>query len=44
MNTLIFKKISSDPVKCQYKFITDRRLFARIILAIESINFKVRQF
>lgn len=43
VNTLIYKKNSPDLIRCQYKFVTDRRIFARIILAIESINFKVKQ-
>lgn len=42
VNTLIYKKSSPDLIRCQYKFTTDRRIFARILLNIESINFKVK--
>nr|CAD7393309.1 unnamed protein product [Timema cristinae] len=41
LNTLVYKR--SDPtedVKCLYRFVTDKRLFARVILTIEAINFK----
>ena len=30
-------------VRCTYRFITDKRLYARVILNIDSINFKVRR-
>nr|CAD7266362.1 unnamed protein product [Timema shepardi] len=41
LNTLVYKR--SDPtedVKCLYRFVTDKRIFARVILTIEAINFK----
>lgn len=42
-NTLVYKRQESptEDITCLYRFITDKRLFARIILTIESINFKV---
>ncbi|XP_049948096.1 uncharacterized protein LOC126456385 [Schistocerca serialis cubense] len=42
LNTLVYKR-HADPhhsVRCQYRFISDRRLFARVILTIESMAFK----
>jgi hypothetical protein len=42
LNTLVYKR--SDPtedVRCLYRFLTDKRLFARVILTIDAINFKV---
>jgi hypothetical protein len=42
LNTLVYKR--SDPtedVRCLYRFLTDKRLFARVILTIDTINFKV---
>ncbi|XP_049853177.1 cubilin-like isoform X1 [Schistocerca gregaria] len=42
LNTLVYKR-HADPhhsVRCQYRFVTDRRLFARVILTIESMAFK----
>jgi hypothetical protein len=44
-NTLVYKKggnSPSDDVKCLYRFVTDKRLYARVILNINAINFKVR--
>ncbi|KAJ9589347.1 hypothetical protein L9F63_017452, partial [Diploptera punctata] len=41
LNTLVYKR--SDPtedVRCLYRFVTDKRLYARVILSIETINFK----
>lgn len=34
--------LPSRDVRCTYRFVTDRRLYARIILNIHSIDFKVR--
>ena len=42
LNTLVYKR--SDPtedVRCLYRFVTDKRIFARVILTIDTINFKV---
>ncbi|KAK6623803.1 hypothetical protein RUM44_010659 [Polyplax serrata] len=41
-NTLVYKKQGSanQDITCLYRFITDKRLYARIVLTIESINFK----
>lgn len=49
VNTLVYKRqgtatnpdAKSQPIVCHYKFTTDVRLFARIVLKIESIKFKV---
>ncbi|KDR22186.1 Dorsal-ventral patterning protein tolloid, partial [Zootermopsis nevadensis] len=41
LNTLVYKR--SDPtedVRCLYRFVTDKRLFARVILTVEAISFK----
>lgn len=41
LNTLIYKRISqTSDVRCQYKFVTDKRLFARVVIEMISINFK----
>lgn len=52
VNTLVYKRqgtvtdpdIKSQPIICRYKFTTDIRLFARVVLKIESIKFKVSLF
>lgn len=45
LNTLVYKQTSAtQDVHCLYRFVTDKRLFARIILTIGAINFKVRHF
>lgn len=43
-NTLVYKKQGSanQDITCLYRFITDKRLYARIVLTVELINFKVR--
>ncbi|XP_067005559.2 uncharacterized protein [Anabrus simplex] len=41
LNTLVYKR--NDPtedVRCLYRFVTDKRLFARVILTIDTISFK----
>lgn len=44
LNTLVYKQTSAtQDVHCLYRFVTDKRLFARIILTVQAINFKVRQ-
>lgn len=40
LNTLIFKQNADEDLRCQYKFITDRRLFARVLIEITSVSFK----
>lgn len=41
LNTLIYKRIaSSSDVRCQYKFVNDNRIFARIVIEMISILFK----
>ncbi|XP_015172788.1 PREDICTED: uncharacterized protein LOC107064537 [Polistes dominula] len=44
LNTLIYKRPGNPPVdlSCTYTFLTDKRLFARVILTIESVSFKER--
>lgn len=45
LNTLIYKQTpSSEDVHCLYRFVTDKRLFARVILTITHIHFKVSDF
>lgn len=43
-NTLVYKRggAPAEDVKCLYRFVTDKRLFARVILSINAINFKAR--
>lgn len=42
MNTLVYKRneANSNAVKCRYKFVTDKRIYARIIITIYNIDFK----
>lgn len=40
LNTLIYKRNSGVDLRCQYKFITDKRLFARVVIEVTSISFK----
>lgn len=41
LNTLVYKRSTTAPyLACRYTFLTDRRLYARVILTITSINFK----
>ncbi|XP_063904565.1 uncharacterized protein LOC135123655 isoform X1 [Zophobas morio] len=41
LNTLVYKQAqSSEDVQCLYRFVTDKRLFARVILTITGIHFK----
>ncbi|XP_026684277.1 uncharacterized protein LOC103515924, partial [Diaphorina citri] len=42
MNTLVYKRneVNSNAIKCRYKFVTDKRIYARIIITINNINFK----
>ncbi|XP_018340331.1 PREDICTED: uncharacterized protein LOC108747404 isoform X1 [Trachymyrmex septentrionalis] len=42
LNTLVYKRPGDPPadLSCTYSFVTDKRLYARVILVIESINFK----
>lgn len=43
LNTLVYKQTqSSEDVTCLYRFVTDKRLFARVILTVTSVYFKVR--
>ncbi|XP_058055375.1 uncharacterized protein LOC131206719 [Anopheles bellator] len=39
-NTLIYKRASGSDVRCQYKFVTDRRLFSRVVVEVTSVTFK----
>ncbi|KAJ8912184.1 hypothetical protein NQ315_003788 [Exocentrus adspersus] len=41
LNTLVYKQTqSSEDVTCLYRFVTDRRLFARVILTVTTVYFK----
>lgn len=40
MNTLIFKRTAGSDVRCQYRFVTDKRLFARVVVEVTSVTFK----
>ncbi|CAD7011831.1 unnamed protein product [Ceratitis capitata] len=40
MNSLIFKRTGGSDVRCQYKFVTDRRLYARAVIEVTSVSFK----
>lgn len=42
LNTLVYKRPGDPPtdLSCTYSFITDKRLYARVILIVESVNFK----
>uniref|UniRef100_A0A1B6LN30 CUB domain-containing protein n=1 Tax=Graphocephala atropunctata TaxID=36148 RepID=A0A1B6LN30_9HEMI len=38
VNTLVYKRTTD--LRCRYQFVTDRRLFARVVLTITALNFK----
>ncbi|XP_019867043.1 uncharacterized protein LOC109596034 [Aethina tumida] len=41
LNTLVYKQAqSNEDVQCLYRFVTDKRLFARVILTVTNIYFK----
>lgn len=40
LNTLIYKRTSGTDVRCQYRFVTDKRLYSRVVLEVTSVNFK----
>ncbi|XP_050308010.1 uncharacterized protein LOC126744504 isoform X2 [Anthonomus grandis grandis] len=41
MNTLVYKQQhSNEDVNCLYRFVSDKRLFARVIVTITCVNFK----
>ena len=42
LNTLLYKRPGDPPrdLLCTYTFVTDRRLYARVILTLHSVNFK----
>ncbi|XP_071052044.1 uncharacterized protein [Onthophagus taurus] len=41
LNTLVYKQNpSSEDVQCLYRFVTDKRLYARVILTICNVRFK----
>ncbi|KAL1130809.1 hypothetical protein AAG570_012050 [Ranatra chinensis] len=45
MNTLVYKRTEqSGHLACRYSFVTDRRLYARVIVTIQSVNFKDHPF
>ncbi|XP_053988279.1 uncharacterized protein LOC128881351 [Hylaeus volcanicus] len=42
LNTLVYKRSGDPPadLSCTYTFVTDKRLFARVILTVDSVSFK----
>ena len=42
LNTLLYKRPGDPPsdLSCTYTFVTDRRLFARVIVRLRTVNFK----
>ncbi|XP_063224709.1 cubilin [Bacillus rossius redtenbacheri] len=40
LNTLVYKRQDTQDVRCLYRFVTDKRLFARVILTVTAFNFK----
>ncbi|XP_012269853.2 cubilin-like [Athalia rosae] len=42
LNTLVYKRPGDPPtdLTCTYSFVTDKRLFARVILTVEAVTFK----
>ncbi|KAI4456883.1 cubilin [Holotrichia oblita] len=41
LNTLVYKQTtSSEDVQCLYRFVTDKRLYARVILTVCNVRFK----
>lgn len=40
LNTLIYKRTSGSDIRCQYKFVTDKRLYARVVIEVTSVTFK----
>ncbi|KAJ8980367.1 hypothetical protein NQ317_019008, partial [Molorchus minor] len=41
LNTLVYKQTqSNEDVTCLYRFVTDKRLFARVILTVNNVYFK----
>lgn len=40
-NTLIYKRGAGSDIRCQYKFMPDKRLFARIVVEVTNVSFKV---
>ncbi|XP_033308372.1 uncharacterized protein LOC117209985 [Bombus bifarius] len=46
LNTLVYKRPGDPPadLSCTYTFVTDKRLYARVILIVESVSFKVHPY
>ena len=40
LNTLIYKRTGGSDLRCQYKFVTDKRLYARVVIEVTSVTFK----
>lgn len=40
LNTLIYKRTGGSDVRCQYRFVTEKRLYARVVIEVTSITFK----
>ncbi|XP_001607708.1 deleted in malignant brain tumors 1 protein isoform X1 [Nasonia vitripennis] len=46
LNTLLYKRAGDPPrdLSCTYSFVTDRRLYARVILTLRSVSFKEQPY
>lgn len=40
LNTLIFKRTGGTDVRCQYRFVTDKRLYSRVVIEVTNVSFK----
>lgn len=40
LNSLIYKRTAGSDLRCQYKFVTDKRLYSRVVLEVTSVTFK----
>lgn len=40
LNTLIYKRTGGSDVRCQYRFVPEKRLFSRVVVEVMSITFK----
>lgn len=45
LNTLVYKQApAGEDVQCLYRFVTDKRLYARVIVTVFNIHFKVNLY
>lgn len=40
LNSLIYKRVAGSDLRCQYKFVTDKRLYSRVVMEVTSVTFK----